>query len=86
MFVSFTMFCEAAALVPQLVHLHESRDTDGLNNVYIGCLGLARISRIFFWWTMANKRDSFWYLMLADLLHSGLICGFFYLYRKLSSS
>jgi hypothetical protein len=32
MFVSFTMFVEAVALIPQLVHLRENRDPEGLTS------------------------------------------------------
>jgi hypothetical protein len=32
MFVSFTMFVEAVALIPQLVHLNQNRDPEGLTS------------------------------------------------------
>ena len=82
MFVSFTMFLEAAALIPQLVHIHLSKDTEGLNSYYLYCLGLARVGRVFFWLTMSTKRETFWYLMLADILHTILLGLFFYVYRQ----
>ena len=81
MFVSFTIFIEALALTPQLVHLQLSKDTEGLNSYYLVCLGLARISRVFFWKAMGGKTNMFWYLITADILHTVLLLGFWYLYR-----
>jgi uncharacterized protein with PQ loop repeat len=81
MFVSFTMFLEALALVPQLIHLQQSKDTEGLNSIYLVCLGLSRVARLFFWNAMATKKDTFWYLMGADVLHTVLLVAFFLLYR-----
>ena len=86
MFVSFTMFLEAAALIPQLVHIHISKDTEGLNSYYLYCLGLARIGRVFFWFSMKSKSETFWYLILADVLHTVLLGLFFYVYKKARSS
>ena len=82
MFVSFTIFIEAAALVPQLIHVHESKDTEGLNQYYLICLGIARVSRLFFWNAMSSKREVFWYLMMADVLHTVLLAAFIYIYHK----
>jgi hypothetical protein len=78
MFVSFTMFVEAAALVPQLVHLIQNRDPEGLTSQYLYFLGGSRAVRFFFWYSMVTNNDSFWYLILADLLHTGLLIVFFY--------
>ena len=82
MFVSFTMFLESLALIPQLYHIYVCKDTEGLNQYYLYCLGLARMGRVFFWYTMSSKADTFWYLMAADVLHTILLGLFFYLYRK----
>ena len=82
MFVSFTMFLEAMALVPQLVHIKQSNDTEGLNSLYLYCLGFARIGRVFFWYTMSSKADTFWYLMLADILHTIVLILFFIAFKK----
>ena len=82
MFVSFTMFVEAAALIPQLAHLHQNKDTEGLNTYYLICLGVARLCRMVFWITMSTKRDSFWYLVMADVLHTILLGVFFVFFKK----
>lgn len=78
MFVSFTMFMEAVALIPQLVHLSQNRDPEGLTSQYLYSLGGSRAVRFFFWMAMISNNDSFWYLMLADFVHTILLIGFFY--------
>ena len=82
MFVSFTIFLEAFAMVPQLVHLHISQDTEGLNSYYLYCLAAARIGRVLFWNVMSTKRDSFWYLISADIIHTILLIAFCVMYRR----
>lgn len=86
MFVSFTMFVEAVALIPQLVHLRQNRDPEGLTSQYLYSLGGSRAVRFFFWMAMISNNDSFWYLMLADLLHTVLLVGFFYQYNQAKKS
>jgi ER lumen protein retaining receptor len=81
MFVSFTMFLEAFALLPQLWHLRNNRDPEGLTSQYLYCLGGSRAIRFFFWIAMISNNDSFWYLILADLMHTVLLVGFFYFYK-----
>ena len=78
MLVSFTMFLEAVALIPQLVHLRNNRDPEGLTSNYLYCLGASRAVRFFFWFAMISNNDSFWYLIAADLIHTALLIGFFY--------
>ena len=80
------MFLEAIALIPQLVHLHQNRDPEGLTSQYLICLGGSRAVRFFFWMAMITNNDSFWYLVFADLLHTVLLIGFFYQYRMVKKS
>ncbi|CDW83844.1 er lumen protein retaining receptor [Stylonychia lemnae] len=82
MLVSFTIFLEAVALIPQLLHLRQNRDPEGLTSTYLYCLGGSRSVRFFFWIAMITNNDTFWYLILADLIHTFLLIGFFYLYRQ----
>jgi ATP-dependent Zn protease len=42
--------------------------------------------RFFFWVAMVTNNDSFWYLMLADFLHTILLIGFFYQYWQAKKS
>jgi hypothetical protein len=37
--------------------------------------------RFFFWIAMISNSDTFWYLILADLLHTTFLVFFFYEYR-----
>lgn len=37
--------------------------------------------RFFFWTAMITNNDTFWYLILADLIHTGLLISFFYTYK-----
>ena len=83
MLVSFTIFIEAVAMIPQLNHLYDSKDVDGLNIGYLGFLGFARLVRIGFWYVLSSKLDSFWYLISADLIHTILLGGFFHLFTQL---
>ena len=62
MFVSFTIFLEACALIPQLEHLRTTKAPEGLATAYILCISGARFMRFFFWIAMMNGGDSFWYL------------------------
>ena len=80
MFAAFTIYLESLSLIPQLVHLELSKDTEGLNSYYLICLGLARAARIFFWRAMGAKTSSFWYFVTADIIHTGLLLAFYYLY------
>ncbi len=81
MFVSFTIFLEAMALLPQLVHLRQNKDPEGLTASYLYCYGGSRLVRIFFWFAMISNNDTFWYLTLADILHTLFLLIFFYEYK-----
>ena len=37
--------------------------------------------RFFFWVNMISNSDTFWYLIVADLVHTLLLVGFFYEYK-----
>ena len=82
MFVSFTIFLEAVALLPQLYHLRTSKDPEGLTSTYLYLLGASRLVRVFFWIAMITNNDSFWYLISADVLHNVFLIAFFYFYKK----
>lgn len=81
MFVSFTIFLEAVSILPQIAHLRQNKDPEGLTSTYLYFLGGSRIGRFFFWIAMISNNDTFWYLILADLIHTGLLIGFFYTYK-----
>ena len=85
MFVSLTMFTEALSLVSQLEHMRKSMAVEGLNQYYLVALFISRSTRIFFWYSMAGKLSTFWYLILADVVHSVMVIGFFYRFRVMNS-
>ena len=82
MFVSFTIFLEAVALIPQLWHLYNHQDPEGLADSYLMFLGGSRFIRFFFWLEMMMEGDTFPYLLIADFVHTGLLIGFYYLFRR----
>ena len=81
MFVSFTMFTEALSLVSQLWHMKTSMAVEGINTWYLLAVGISRLSRIYFWYSMSSKLKQFWYLIAADALHTFLTIGFAYQYK-----
>ena len=81
MFVSFTMFTEALSLLAQLHYMGKAKALEGLNSKYLVALGVARTSRIYFWYTMSARISTFWYLIAADLIHTVLVAGFGMLYH-----
>ena len=86
MFVSFSMFAEALSLVSQLYHMHISKGLEGLNSKYLMALGISRVSRIYFWYTMSAKLMTFWYLIGADSVHTIMVVSFIALYRHTRKS
>lgn len=61
--------------------MQQSMAVEGLATGYLMVLGLSRFSRIFFWYQLSTKWKQFWYLILADVVHSMFTCGFAYRYR-----
>ena len=61
--------------------MHKSKGIEGLNSSYLVALAVARLSRIYFWYTMSNKLSTFWYLIAADSIHTVMVVGFLALYR-----
>lgn len=53
---------------------------------YLICLGVARLCRVVFWITMSTKTNSFWYLVMADMLHTVLLGIFFLFFKKASTN
>ena len=78
------MYTEALSLIPQLLHMSKAKAVDGLNGMYLLFLTLSRVSRIGFWVSMSQKLSQFWYLILADVVHTIMALGFTYMYKSLS--
>jgi ER lumen protein retaining receptor len=82
MFVAFTIYMEAIALIPQLVMLRKDGDIGGLTTHYIFSLAMARLFRLIFWVMMHLNGDTFYSLLIADLIHCILLGDFVYRYLK----
>lgn len=82
MLVSFTMFLEASALLPQLHLIRKAGFADVNIGRYITLLGISRLFRLTFWIIMYMEGDSFLYLVLADILHTIFVADFVYYYIK----
>ena len=79
---SFNIFLEGIALLPQMVHVRSSKDLEGLTSKYLYCLGVSRLLRIGYWWEYMGSDDDFMYLAFADVVHTGILGWFFYVFRK----
>lgn len=82
MFVSTNIYSECIGLLPQLYLIKKSSDTGNISVYYMIFLGLARFFRLFFWFKMYMDGNSFFCLILADLLHTVLLSLFVYVYTK----
>jgi ER lumen protein retaining receptor len=83
-FVAFTMYLEAVALIPQLWLVRRMDDVEALTSHYVGILIIARAVRMMFWVVMFFDGQSFMCLFTADLLHTALSADYLYLWiRKL---
>lgn len=82
MFVSLNIYSECIGLLPQLYLIKKSSETGNVSAYYLVFLGLARFFRLFFWFKMYLDGNSFFSLILADLLHTVLLSLFVYIYSK----
>jgi len=82
--VAFTMYLEAAALIPQLWLVRKMEDVEALTSNYVGILIIARAVRMIFWVIMFFDGQKFICLFTADVLHTALSADYLYLWvRKL---
>mmetsp|Transcript_39852 Transcript_39852/g.70070 ORF Transcript_39852/g.70070 Transcript_39852/m.70070 type:complete len:221 (-) Transcript_39852:198-860(-) len=82
--VSFTMFLEAAGLLPQLWLMRKMHEVEPLTSHYVGLLVCARFIRMIFWGKMYFIGENFLQLLFADILHTLLSADYMFLWcRKL---
>lgn len=82
--VSFTMFIEAAGLLPQLWLFRNMHEVEPMTSHYVGLLVCARFIRMIFWAKMYFIGENFLQLLFADVLHTLLSADYLYLWcRKL---
>lgn len=84
MLVTFTMYGEGIALVPQLYLMRRMIEVEPLTSHYVGLLILSRIVRVCFWVILYVKAQYFVSLFVADMLHTLLAADYLHLWcRKL---
>ena len=83
MLVSFTMYMEAVGMLPQLFILRNHQEVEVKTGHYMFCMAVSRFLRLIFWLLMWHASEaSFFYLIIADLLHTILLSDFCYYYIK----
>jgi hypothetical protein len=79
--VSFTIYLEAVALLPQLLLMAVSvTEVEPVTNVYIVLLALSRGVRMAFWAVLFKQGDKFNGLFIADCLHTMGAVAYIYLW------
>ena len=64
-----------------------SKGLEGLNSQYLAALGVARFSRIYFWYTMSGRHiTTFWYLIAADAIYTLMVIGFAAMFQSTAKS
>lgn len=82
--VAFSMYMEAAALIPQLWLVRRMDDVEALTSHYVGILIISRAVRMIFWVVMFFDDQHFFCLFTADIVHTALSADYLYLWiRKL---
>jgi len=80
--VSFSMYLESVALLPQLYLMRRMIDIEPLTSLYVILLIISRIIRMLFWLNLFWQGEHFVGLFLADALHSALSVDYLYLWVK----
>jgi ER lumen protein retaining receptor len=84
--VSFTMYMEAAGLLPQLWLMRHMREVEALTSHYVALLIIARACRMIFWGVLFYMGEHFLGLFLADILHTLFSADYMYLWlRKINT-
>lgn len=78
--VSFTMYTEALALLPQLYLMRKMIEIEPLTSHYVGLLMISRIVRLMFWASLYMQGEHFLGLFIADAMHSILSADYLYLW------
>lgn len=83
MFVSLTMYTEAAGLLPQIYAVNTQKDSNIFSSFYLVFLTVSRIMRLLFWLKMTiDNGNEFMFLIIADVLHLVMVSGFIYSFFK----
>mmetsp|Transcript_43389 Transcript_43389/g.50194 ORF Transcript_43389/g.50194 Transcript_43389/m.50194 type:complete len:215 (+) Transcript_43389:55-699(+) len=82
MLVSFTIFLEAAGMLPQIYILRKLKTVEVTIGNYVVLLALSRVFRLAFWIISYYDGVAFGYLIIADLIHTLLLADFVYFYLR----
>jgi len=80
--VAFTMYIEAAALLPQLYLMRRMIEIEPLTSHYVALLTVSRFVRMLFWLQLYNQGEHFVGLFLSDLLHTLFSMDYLYMWVK----
>ncbi len=83
--IRFSIILEALGLLPQLKLMRKEEYLPKFLGYYISCIALARFSRIFFWFYQVKANyssDTYYTLIICDLLYILFTCDFIYFFFK----
>lgn len=78
MLVSFTIFTEAANLIPQIFFLKAKKDSQDISQIYNLLMVISRFFRLIFWIKLYLESDSIEFLIFADLVNLVMVGGYVY--------
>lgn len=83
-FVSFTIYLEAMAMLPQLWLMRQMHEIEAVTSHYVALLVVGRGFRMLFWGMLFWNGEHFLCLFAADVIHTAMCADFMYLwFRKL---
>lgn len=85
MLVSFTIFTEAANLIPQIFFLKAKKDSHDISQIYNLLMVVSRFFRLIFWLKLYFESDSIEFLIFADVFNLLMVGGFVYNSFKLQN-
>merc|ERR1711988_1271293 len=80
--VSFSMYMEAIAMLPQLWLMRKMHEVEPLTSHYVGLLVIARIIRMMFWVKLFVLGEHFVQLLIADMFHALFSADYLWLWCK----
>ena len=78
--VSFTIYVEAAGLIPQIYSVVSEKDSRIFSSFYLVFLAISRICRLVFWVKLYLENNDFEFLIIADVMHLVVFLVFVYFY------
>lgn len=85
MLVSFTIFTEAANLIPQIFFLKAKKDSHDISQIYNLLMVISRFFRLIFWLKLYFESDSIEFLIFADIVNLLMVGGYVYNSFKLQN-